>query len=76
MQTFLSAYTVLPFGEKDAIVFGRLQAVTEKKGQSPGPYDIQIAAQGIVRGLTIITHNTTHFSKIPGAIIEDWVAAN
>ena len=64
---------MLPFGEKDAIVFGRLQAVTEKKGQSPGPYDIQIAAQGILRGLTIVTHDTSDFSRIPGAILEDWV---
>ena len=76
MQTFLSAYTILPFQEDDAIVFGRLRASLDKKGSPIGPYDIQIAAQGIVRGLTIITHNTTHFSKIPGAIIEDWVAAD
>ena len=73
MQTFLSAYTVLPFEENDAIVFGRLRAVTEKKGQPPGPYDIQIAAQGILRGLTIVTHDTSDFSRIPGAILEDWV---
>ena len=73
MQTFISAYTVLPFGREDAIVFGKLRAATEIKGQKPGPYDIQIASQAIARGLTIVTHNVSDFARIPGAIIEDWV---
>lgn len=73
MQTFISAYTVLPFERDDAVVFGRLRAATEIKGKQPGPYDLQIASQGIARGLTIVTHNVSDFARIPGAIIEDWV---
>ncbi len=72
MQTFISAYTVLPFDENDALVFARLRAATEKKGKLPGPYDLQIASQGIARRLTIVTHNVSDFARIPGAIIEDW----
>ena len=38
-----------------------------------GPYDIQIAAQGVSRGLTVVTHNMGEFSRVPGLKAEDWI---
>lgn len=37
-----------------------------------GPYDVMIAA--IVRryGLTLVTHNTNEFARVPGLPMEDW----
>lgn len=37
-----------------------------------GPFDMQIAAIALANGLTLITHNTTEFSRVPGLMIEDW----
>ena len=70
---FLAAYTVLPFDRDDAEVFGRIRAELAKAGSLIGPYDLQIAAQGLSRGLTVVTHNTGEFSRVPGIILEDWV---
>ena len=38
-----------------------------------GLYDVMIAAQGISRNFTVITHNIDEFSRIPAIKIQDWV---
>lgn len=75
MNMFLSAYTVLPFDGEDAVQFGRLRAALAKAGTPIGPYDMQIAAQGMAKGLTIVTHNTAEFSRVSGIQLEDWTNA-
>ena len=72
MKLFLFAYTILPFESRDAAAFGRLRAELAKAGKPIGPYDIQIAAQGIARGITVITHNVGEFCRVPGLKVEDW----
>ena len=74
MNLFLAAYTILPFDQDDAVVFGRIRAELAKAGSPIGPYDIQIAAQCISRGLTAVTHNTGEFSRVPGLGVEDWTS--
>lgn len=73
INLFVSAYTVLPFEREDAALFGRLRAELAKAGTPIGPYDIQIAAHGLSRGLTVVTHNTDEFRRIPNLKLEDWV---
>lgn len=73
MNLFLSAFTILPFDREDAFWFGRLRAALAAAGIPVGPYDIQIAAQGVSRGLTVITHNIGEFSRVPNLKEEDWV---
>ena len=73
MRLFLSAFQVIPFTEYDAVVTGRIRAVFVKEGLPIGSYDIQIAGQGVARNLTVVTHNTSEFSRVPGIKLEDWV---
>ncbi len=73
LAMFLSPFNILPFTCEDAVVAGRLRGYLEKQGTPIGPYDIQIAAQGLSKGLTVITHNIGEFSRIPGLRLEDWV---
>ena len=73
MNLFLSTYAILPFDDKDAALFGQLREKLAMAGTPIGPYDIQIAAQGISKGLTIVTHNTSEFSRVPGIMLDDWV---
>ncbi|MBR3458635.1 MAG: type II toxin-antitoxin system VapC family toxin [Selenomonadaceae bacterium] len=72
MNIFLSPYTVIPFDEKDARTFGKIRALLNRQGMPIGPYDLQIAAQGLSRNLTVITHNVGEFSRVPNLTVEDW----
>ena len=70
---FLAPFTILPFEQKDAEIAGELRAYLTKAGLMIGAYDLLIAAQGLARGLTVVTHNTKEFSRVPGIILEDWM---
>ena len=73
MHAFLSNYETLSFTESDAVLFGQLRALLASSGTPIGAYDVMIAAQGVSRGLTVVTHNTKEFSRVPGIVLDDWV---
>lgn len=73
LARFLAPFTILPFDTGDAVMAGRIRGYLEKQGRRIGSYDVQIAAQAVARGLTIVTHNTGEFSRVPGIQLEDWV---
>ena len=73
LAMFLSAFTILPFDAGDAIAAGRIRGELAKKGTPIGPYDLQIAAQGLSRKLTVVTHNIDEFSRVQDLQVEDWV---
>ena len=73
LAQFIAPFTILPFDSDDAVTAGRIRCFLERQGNTIGPYDYQIAAQGIAKGLTVVTHNLKHFSHIEGIDMEDWV---
>ena len=73
MYAFLAKFTILPFTEKDAVLFGRLRAELAAAGTPIGAYDLMIAAQGRSGNLTVVTHNIREFSRVPGIVLEDWI---
>ena len=73
LAMFLAPFNILPFSVEDAVAAGRIRGYLEQQGTPIGPYDLQIAAQGLSRGITIITHNTGEFSRVPNLKVEDWV---
>lgn len=73
LMQFIAPFTILPFDSDDAVTAGRIRGFLEKQGNIIGPYDYQIAAQGITKGLTVVTHNIREFERIPDIILEDWV---
>ena len=72
LAMFLSPFTIIPFNGEDAVSAGRIRGYLEKIGKPIGPYDIQIAAQGLVRNATVITNNFNEFSRVPFLSVEDW----
>jgi predicted nucleic acid-binding protein len=64
---------ILPFDEGSAKVYGRLRAEIEKKGISLSEPDLRIASISVHYGMTLITGNTKHFSKVQGLMVEDWI---
>jgi len=74
MTSFLANFTILPFTEKDAALFGTIRALLESNGTPIGILDLMISAQGLSNKLTVVTHNVKEFNRIPGLQIEDWTA--
>ena len=72
LAMFFAPFTILPFDTEDAVTAGKIRSDIEKKGTPIGPYDLQIAAQGVSRNLTVVTHNTDEFSRVENLRIEDW----
>ena len=73
LAMFLAPFTILPFDSEDAMVVGRIRGALEQHGTPIGPYDVQIAAQALVKGLTVLTHNMKEFQRVPDLRVEDWV---
>jgi len=72
IEAFLSNYVNLGFDENAARICGELRADLERKGTVIGPYDLQIAAIALAHYLTLVTHNTREFSRVPNLTLEDW----
>lgn len=72
LQNFLSAFEIISFDDKDAEQFGIIQAAVERRGQPIGPYDLQIAAQAITKGYTVVTNNEREFRRVSGLEVENW----
>ncbi len=57
-----------------ADVFSALKADLEQGGNRLDDFDLLIGATALFHHLTLVTHNTTHFSRIDGLRLEDWKA--
>jgi tRNA(fMet)-specific endonuclease VapC len=68
-------FPVLEFDQEDARHAGEIRAHLASKGTPIGPYDVLIAGQARARKLTLVTHNTTEFQRVPGLKVEDWKGA-
>ena len=72
---FFLRFTSLPFDDAAADKYGLIDGMLKSRGMSIGPLDTQIAAIALAHHLTLVTHNTRHFKRIPTLLIEDWTIA-
>jgi tRNA(fMet)-specific endonuclease VapC len=63
---------LLDFDDEDAQAAGRVRAAQEKAGTPIGAYDLLIAGQALRRGLTVVTANTSEFSRVADLSWADW----
>jgi tRNA(fMet)-specific endonuclease VapC len=63
---------LLDFDDQDAQTAGRIRAALEKTGTPIGAYGLLIAGQALRRGLTVVTANTSEFSRVAELSWEDW----
>ncbi|MBI2202734.1 MAG: PIN domain-containing protein [Candidatus Rokubacteria bacterium] len=73
IRRFTNDIAVVPFDEASAERFGVVAAALATRGQPIGLYDTLVAAQALSLGLTVVTNNTRHFSRVPGLAVENWV---
>lgn len=69
---FISPFHVLPFSEKDTMVYGKIRNDLERRGTTIGPFDMLIAAHAISNSLVLVTNNRREFSRVEGLQTEDW----
>ncbi|MBS0262312.1 MAG: type II toxin-antitoxin system VapC family toxin [Planctomycetes bacterium] len=72
IDALLAPFASLPFDDEAAEHFAKIRNDLEIAGRMIGPYDLQIAAIGLARNCTVVTHNTAEFSRIAGLPLEDW----
>lgn len=68
------AMRVFAFDRSAAEVFGRLKADLEAEGSRLDEPDLRIASICLARDLTLATGNVRHFSRVPGLLVENWLA--
>jgi len=72
LREFLSNFPEVDFNTRAAEYFGLVRSELEKKGQTIGPYDMQIAAIALANDFILVTHNMKEFERIRNLKIEDW----
>ncbi|MFN7426730.1 MAG: type II toxin-antitoxin system VapC family toxin [bacterium] len=75
VEQLLGALTVLPFDEPADQHYADIRATLERAGTPIGSHDLFIAAHARSRGMTLVTHNTREFERVPGLSVEDWMTS-
>ena len=65
-------FVSLAFDDRAAEEYGKIRAHLSGQGTLIGPNDLMIAAIALANGMTLVTHNTSEFSRVPGLALEDW----
>jgi tRNA(fMet)-specific endonuclease VapC len=72
VDAFAAPYPVLSFDAAAAREYARVRHALRRAGTPIGHHDYLIAAVALANNLKLVTHNTQHFSRVPGLDIEDW----
>lgn len=67
-----TTYGSVPLDDAAALDAAELRAHLAAIGQPIGPYDLLIAAIARTNGLTLVSHNTSEFARVPGLTLDDW----
>ena len=66
------AYRTLDFDYACATAAAQVKQTLAAQGTPIGPIDTLIAGTALAHGLTLITHNTGEFARVPGLALADW----
>lgn len=69
---FLNQFVSLPFDDAAAEYYAQIRAHLAKVGTPIGPNDLLIAAIARAHNLTLVTHNTREFQRVPALALQDW----
>lgn len=71
-DAFFAQFITLPYDDLAAEQYSALRADLAVRGTPIGPNDMMIAAIALAHALTLVTHNTTEFSRVRGLKLDDW----
>jgi len=72
VEEMLEDMIVLEVDEAVGRKFGEVQSALLDKGERAPGMDLLIAATALVHDLTLVTHNTDDFERIPDLRVVDW----
>ena len=72
LAQFLLPFDIADFDSAAALAYGTIRADLEAKGLPIGAMDTLIAAHALALMVTLVTHNTSEFQRVPGLKVEDW----
>ena len=72
VRQFCGRFHSLPFDDDAAERCAEIRSHLATAGTPIGPIDVLIAAIALANNLTLVTHNTREFSRVPGLMLEDW----
>jgi len=75
LNAFLNYVEVLDFPDQASSHYAQIRAHLKKVGTMIGGDDLLIAAHARSLGLTLVTHNTREFGRVPRLAAEDWAMA-
>ncbi|HKY08323.1 MAG TPA: PIN domain-containing protein [Candidatus Binatia bacterium] len=73
ISTFIDSVVVLAFDQRAADGFAIVATALNRRGAPIGTLDTLMAAHALSLGLTFVTNNTRHFSRIVGLKTENWM---
>lgn len=74
VEAILARFPLLPIDLATARVHARLAAELAAKGTKIGPHDTWLAAVCLTYGLEMVTANLREFERVPGLVVESWLA--
>lgn len=73
VEAILECIPVLPFEAPADLHYADIRSFLEASGDPIGPNDLLIAAHARALDLTLVTANSTEFSRVPGLRVENWL---
>lgn len=74
VEAVLSVLPILPLETPVDTHYAEIRGGLETSGCPIGPNDLIIAAHARALGLTLVTHNLTEFSRVPGLLVQNWLS--
>jgi len=68
----LDRLAILDWTDEVTPHYARIRTGLELSGKPIGNMDLLIAAHAVSQGMTVVTNNLKHFSKVPGLKVELW----
>ena len=72
-EAFIADNIVVPMTENSAKISAKLYSALRPSGKKLDDIDLLIAGIAIDNDLTLVTNNESHFNRIPGLRIENWI---
>lgn len=73
VEAILDAIVILPWEVPADILYGKIRADLEMRGQIIGANDLLIAAHALSLSRTLVTDKVAEFQRIKGLDIENWL---
>lgn len=72
VEKFLAPLRLLPFAGEATLHWAEIRLALQKSGTQIGANDLVIAATARAAACTLVTRNTSEFSRVPGLAVEMW----